>query len=268
MLPSRSPHNPQRPFFVTTRANPGDILFSTTANHHKNLPKHFPQPHHSAVFSLVDPNIELPTISANEVEQVFSGLRSSAANPTVSCPPPSSQPRHITPNSSAIASSGRRANCSWLSKDDSFTPPPIKRSFGGHVAGSSQPPVPLQHPNAQQGGNRAYSLVTALQLPLSTVNSAVGSNVSSQMASASPQLHAALRKQLLAPSTTFITLVNAPKQRQENLSVRLANRAKLTANTTARIAAASNQPSILDADCVSQCPLFAVLFIFCQLIVY
>ncbi|KAM7540812.1 hypothetical protein Aperf_G00000024111 [Anoplocephala perfoliata] len=214
-------------YLPTTLANPGDILFSSTVTNHRSnsflssfsLNPSTSTRHHqnSFVCSLVDPNIELPTISANEVEQVFSQLQSSTS---------SSQP-------------SRKATGYWLSKDDSFTPPPTKRSFGGCV---TNPVTYASNPSQSQQPiqMRASSLVAALQLPpLGSVNST---------SSSSPPLHAALRRQLLAPLNTFTNLSSAAKQRQENLTVRLANRAKLTA--AARIPVVASGSSV-DSECVS-----------------
>lgn len=215
-------------YLPTTSANPGDILFSSTVTNHRSnsllsssLHPSTSTRHHqnSFVCSLVDPNIELPTISANEVEQVFSQLQSSNS---------SSQPL------------SRKTTGYWLSKDDSFTPPPTKRSFGGCVAPArsyASDPMQSQHPLQM----RASSLVAALQLPpLGSVNSTSSSS--------SPPPHAALRRQLLAPLNTLTNLSSAAKQRQENLTVRLANRAKLTAG--ARIPVVANGSSV-DSECVS-----------------
>lgn len=217
------------PYLATTLANSGDILFSSTvANHQSNSlfssshPPSLLQHQNSSVFSLVDPNIELPTISANEVEQVLSQLQSSSSSHS-SAPPPS-----------------RKTSGYWFSKDDSFTPPPTKRSFGGCVT----PVVTYanhQMQNSQSLQTRSSSLFAALQLP------PLGVGPTTTSSSASPPLHAALRRQLLAPSTTFINLANAAKQRQENLTVRLANRAKLTA--AARIPVVVN-PSTVNSECV------------------
>lgn len=212
-------------FLPTTLANPGDILFSTTTTNHRSnsfLHPSISSRHHQkiSVFSLVDPNIELPTISANEVEQIFSRLQSSDT---------SSQP------------TSRKKTGNWLSKDDSFTPPPIKRSFGGCITPAvsySNNPVQTQ----QSSQMRTSSLVAALQLP------PLGSVNSNSNSSASPPLHVALRRQLLAPLNTLTNLSSAAKQRQENLTVRLANRAKLTA--AARIPVVANG-SLVDSECVS-----------------
>lgn len=213
-------------YLPTTLANPGDILFSsTTINNRSNSFLHplTTSRHHqnASVFSLVDPNIELPTISANEVEQVFSQLQSSNG---------SSQP-------------SRKTTGYWLSKDDSFTPPPIKKSFGGCITSAvTYSNNSVQNQQQQQPQLRSSSLVAALQLPqFSSTNSNLGS-------SASPPLHAALRRQLLAPLNTLPNLSSAAKQRQENLTVRLANRAKLTA--AARIPVVNNGSSV-DSECVS-----------------
>eukprot|EP00108_Taenia_solium_P009382 TsM_000185400 transcript=TsM_000185400 gene=TsM_000185400 len=221
--------SPHPPYLATTLANSGDILFSSTvANHHST--SLFSSSHHppllqqnSSVFSLVDPNIELPTISANEVEQVLSQLQSSSSSHS-----PAPQP-------------SRKTSGYWFSKDDSFTPPPTKRSFGGCVT-----PVvtyanhQMQNPQSLQ--TRSSSLFAALQLP------PLGVGLTTTSSSASPPLHAALRRQLLAPSTAFINLANAAKQRQENLTVRLANRAKLTA--AARIPVVVNS-STVNAECTT-----------------
>ncbi|KAM3178425.1 hypothetical protein ACTXT7_002572 [Hymenolepis weldensis] len=209
-------------FLSTTLANPGDILFSTTTTNHRSNSSLHPSissRHHQkiSVFSLVDPNIELPTISANEVEQIFSQLQSSNT---------SSQP------------TSRKTTGNWLSKDDSFTPPPIKRSFGGCITPAvsySNNPVQTQ----QSSQMRTSSLVAALQLP------PLGSVNANSNSSASPPLHVALRRQLLAPLNTLTNLSGAAKQRQENLTVRLANRAKLTA--AARIPAVANG-SLVDSE--------------------
>nr|CUU00317.1 hypothetical transcript [Hymenolepis microstoma] len=209
-------------FLPTTLANPGDILFSTTATNRRS--NSFLQPsissryhQNTSVFSLVDPNIELPTISANEVEQVFNQLQSTNA----------SQP------------TSRKTTGYWLSKDDSFTPPPIKRSFGGCITPAvscSNNPVQTQQPSQI----RTSSLVAALQLP------SLGSVNSNSNSSSSPPLHAALRRQLLAPLNTLTNLSSAAKQRQENLTVRLANRAKLT--SAARIPVVTNGSSV-ESEC-------------------
>ncbi|VDO04185.1 unnamed protein product [Rodentolepis nana] len=209
-------------FLPTTLANPGDILFSTTTTNRRS--NSFLQPSNSSryhqntsVFSLVDPNIELPTISANEVEQVFNQLQST--------------------NSSQ--STSRKTTGYWLSKDDSFTPPPIKRSFGGCITPAvscSNNPAQTQ----QLSQIRSSSLVAALQLP------SLGSVNSNSNSSSSPPLHAALRRQLLAPLNTLTNLSSAAKQRQENLTVRLANRAKLT--SAARIPVVTNGSSV-ESEC-------------------
>ncbi|KAL5111801.1 hypothetical protein TcWFU_003589 [Taenia crassiceps] len=233
MHPAKGAHqnsSPHPPYLATTLANSGDILFSSAvADHHNNSlfsPSHSPslfQHQNTSVFSLVDPNIELPTISANEVEQVLSQLQSSSSSHSPA-PPPS-----------------RKTSGYWFSKDDSFTPPPTKRSFGGRVT-----PVATyanhQIQNSQSLQTRSSSLFAALQLPPLGIGPATPSS------SASPPLHAALRRQLLAPSTTFINLTNAAKQRQENLTVRLANRAKLT--SAARIPVVVN-PSTVNSECTT-----------------
>ncbi|VDM18254.1 unnamed protein product [Hydatigera taeniaeformis] len=223
--------SPLSSHLATTLANSGDILFSSPVTNHRSSPyllsssqpPSFQQHQNSSVFSLVDPNIELPTISANEVEQVLSQLQSTSSSQS-SAPPPS-----------------RKTSGYWFSKDDSFTPPPIKRSFGGSV----MPVVTCtthQTQSSQSLQTRSSSLFAALQLPPMGVGQATISS------SVSPPLHAALRRQLLTPSTAFINLSNAAKQRQENLTVRLANRAKLTA--AARIPVVVN-PSTVSSECTT-----------------
>ena len=236
MQPSKGSQNlssPHSPFVATTITNSGDILFSSASNHQSNsflsspthLLHHREHPN-SSFFSLVDPNIELPTISANEVEQVLSQIQ------------PSSSPQSILPTS-------RKTGSYWFSKDDSFTPPPVKRSFGGCVT-----PV-TAHSNNQTLQNsdalqtHSSPLIAALQLPPFGVGPTIFSS------STSPPLQVNLRKQLLTP-TNFVGSVNVVKQRQENLTVRLANRAKLT--TAARIPVIAN-PSSVDSECV--CFLFS-----------
>lgn len=234
MRPTKGPQylsSPHPPYLATTLANSGDILFSSAVTSHRSNSFLLSSLHHpslqqhqnSSVFSLVDPNIELPTISANEVEQVLSQLQSSSSSQS-SAPPPS-----------------RKTSGYWFSKDDSFTPPPTKRSFGGCVT----PVITYadhRMQNSQPPQARSSSLFAALQLP------PLGVGPTTVSSSTSPPLHVALRRQLLAPSTTFTNISNAAKQRQENLTVRLANRAKLTA--AARIPVLAN-PSTANSECTT-----------------
>ncbi|VDD83586.1 unnamed protein product [Mesocestoides corti] len=220
MQPSRTSHcssSVQPPHYAATLASSGDILFSSAADSHHPLPRWRHQ--NSSAFSLVDPGIELPTISANEVEQVLSQLQSSSSQP------------------STLSTSRKTTGC-WLSKDDSFTPPPTKRSFGGSIAPvvtcASYQPITSIQPQSHQ--TRSSSLIAALQLP------PLGTGQKANSSTTSPPLHAALRKQILQPSSNLTTLLNAAKQRQENLTVRLANRAKLTA-AAARIPILASQPA-------------------------
>lgn len=252
-------------------ANSGDILFSTvpecsffhsssTFNSHGR----FMGIRSSSAQSLADLTSELPTISANEVDEVLNQLIS---------PTPLSKGSSQTLHSSSPLTGGSQVRKNYgsagygFSKDDSFTPPPIKRSFAiidsRSPVGQRSLPLPFirrQVSVSEKGSCKTSSLITALQLP----------HAASSIQS--PNLHAALRydRPSLQPQQklqtnphlfmspppplqpqsnhelpkTFITLVNsANKQRQENFTVRMANRAKLITSTVRSSTGGNQQTS-------------------------
>ncbi|KAL7062432.1 hypothetical protein AAHC03_01077 [Spirometra sp. Aus1] len=317
MLPQTNSASSRRRRFAVTLSNSGDILFSSvsdTPSRRSACPSisdtsFFCDPRTSSgdetvrgsllslSNSLIDPNIELPNFSANEVEEVLNQFSAPARNRVDPqhpsqffseqvCRKPTTAHRHAGNGSTKTP----RKGAVGLSKDDSFTPPPVKRSFalipreqpsltstklqkplncpaqsslGRHQqnselvventlsvtrerASGSSPLLLLQFKSAE----RTYPsrLISALQLPVvgasKTVKTTDSPATSSAPAQGGPTLLRRDKPSLSAASEhklpkTFVTLVNATKQRQENLTVRLANRAKLI--TSQHLQCNSNQ---------------------------